>query len=690
MGYPDEYGLSETLDIGGNVVTNGNGSEGGEACVPLKVTIVADHWPKETSWSVRDTEFGDAEHSVIAQGTNMPLVPGEPTEWLECVNNKLGCYEFIINDTGGDGICCSHGNGSYKISYDGVELKEGDVFYDSESTLFGLCGATEQPTKKPSANKPSGLSIGGAVTNSGASSYRCVANQLLDSGYEVSEKLCDQFVDCYNHHIKVGDDWFCEENAQCVEAPACGSIEGDDDPADEATTTPEEVSSSRPVVARPQQTPVTAISPTPETSISPTPAPSAFDAPTFNPTLLPTTNRPTLGPCGGAACLHEDHCRSSHGFCGPGKTYCNEDATWTSDCPAPEPSPGPSPSPTVSETPTTQPVTNPPASLTPTATTASIPSSSLPATEKPVFIKKPGGGKGTLSKPSSLSQPSTMIPTNRPTEGTVYLPLGGTVATADPTANPSSPPQSKRPTLSPSHSTFLLVEEEESTLKPTPSPLAPNVDEEEQEDEEHEEHEEQEDEEEKTTTTLDDDSADDSGCSGEPCPVDTHCRSRYGSCGPGFIYCNLYSTWKSTCRPPLVPGTFPTRTPTAKPTKSTEQNDVKPSTPTAPTLPPLAKPSLPTITEATLGNFTGPSSFSASDEGLSTTDEGENEDKAGDEDIDANAVKDNPEPSQSEDEYFQSDEYLDTWLSDRNNAFALMKSGLIILASVSASFALLF
>jgi hypothetical protein len=26
------------------------------------------------------------------------------------------------------------------------------------------------------------------------------------------------------------------------------------------------------------------------------------------------------------------------------------------------------------------------------------------------------------------------------------------------------------------------------------------------------------------------------GCTGEPCPVTTHCRSRYGSCGPGFIY----------------------------------------------------------------------------------------------------------------------------------------------------------
>merc|ERR1712157_588899 len=59
--------------------------------------------------------------------------------------------------------------------------------------------------------------------------------------------------------------------------------------------------------------------------------------------------------------------------------------------------------------------------------------------------------------------------------------------------------------------------------------------------------------------------ADDPGCSGEPCPVDSHCRSRYGSCGPGFIYCNIYSIWKRTC-PPVIPGTRPTRSPTARPT----------------------------------------------------------------------------------------------------------------------------
>ena len=36
-----------------------------------------------------------------------------------------GCYRFTINDSYGDGICCSYGNGSYSVSYDGVVMGSG-------------------------------------------------------------------------------------------------------------------------------------------------------------------------------------------------------------------------------------------------------------------------------------------------------------------------------------------------------------------------------------------------------------------------------------------------------------------------------------------------------------------------------------------------------------------------------------
>lgn len=53
-------------------------------------------------------------------------------------------------------------------------------------------------------------------------------------------------------------------------------------------------------------------------------------------------------------------------------------------------------------------------------------------------------------------------------------------------------------------------------------------------------------------------------CTADPCQEDTWCRSRYGSCGPGFIYCNKFSTWRSSC-PVMAPR--PTRPPTPRPTR---------------------------------------------------------------------------------------------------------------------------
>ena len=106
------------------------------------------------------------------------------------------------------GMCCEHGNGSYKISYDDVLLKEGATFYDDEQTPFGSCGApletavpTKAPTKEASQSTPAsggGTTISGGGGRPGDAAYRCIANPLADSGYVVSRDKCDLFVDCFN------------------------------------------------------------------------------------------------------------------------------------------------------------------------------------------------------------------------------------------------------------------------------------------------------------------------------------------------------------------------------------------------------------------------------------------------------------------------------------------------------------
>ncbi|MDG2440598.1 MAG: T9SS type A sorting domain-containing protein, partial [Crocinitomicaceae bacterium] len=50
--------------------------------------------------------------------------------------SSTDCYEFIINDAYGDGICCAYGNGSYTIVSGGNTLLTGGEFGDTESRLF--------------------------------------------------------------------------------------------------------------------------------------------------------------------------------------------------------------------------------------------------------------------------------------------------------------------------------------------------------------------------------------------------------------------------------------------------------------------------------------------------------------------------------------------------------------------------
>lgn len=217
-GYPD----GEGGDVDGEGIVNP------DTCVPFEVTIVADNWPKENSWTLTN-EAGD----IVKEGINDNLVTGEPANWHECISKKV-CYEFTIHDTGGDGICCDHGGGSYEVKFDGKVVKNGAAFYDFESTEVGRCGDTIAPTEAPKeAAKPSGGG-GGGGNSGGGPSYRCVATPLVQSGYKVASDKCDSFTSCFNQFINDGDDWFCDENAQCIEAPACGTNEDDsaiDDPA---------------------------------------------------------------------------------------------------------------------------------------------------------------------------------------------------------------------------------------------------------------------------------------------------------------------------------------------------------------------------------------------------------------------------------------------------------------------------
>ncbi len=100
---------------------------GGNTTVTL--TIVLDNYPEETSWSI--VQGG----STIASGGTYGSQPDGSTV-VEDIDLADGCYDFVINDAYGDGICCAYGNGSYSLTSGGSTLASGGSFGSSESTNF--------------------------------------------------------------------------------------------------------------------------------------------------------------------------------------------------------------------------------------------------------------------------------------------------------------------------------------------------------------------------------------------------------------------------------------------------------------------------------------------------------------------------------------------------------------------------
>lgn len=124
-------------------IQNGNETGidcGGSNCAPCPcngtfatVSITLDNYPEETSWSL--TSGG----STVASGGTYPSQPDGSTISFEyCLAD--GCYDFTINDSYGDGICCSYGSGSYLVTSSGGTHASGGSFTSSETTNFCLGG----------------------------------------------------------------------------------------------------------------------------------------------------------------------------------------------------------------------------------------------------------------------------------------------------------------------------------------------------------------------------------------------------------------------------------------------------------------------------------------------------------------------------------------------------------------------
>jgi chitodextrinase len=99
----------------------------------LTLTITFDNYPEETSWTLKNSGG-----STVASGGTYTSQADGSTLVIPIDDLADDCYDFTISDTYGDGICCSYGNGSYKIEAGGSVLASGGSFTSSEVTNFCL------------------------------------------------------------------------------------------------------------------------------------------------------------------------------------------------------------------------------------------------------------------------------------------------------------------------------------------------------------------------------------------------------------------------------------------------------------------------------------------------------------------------------------------------------------------------
>jgi len=108
--------------------------EVGQANGEILVRVITDQFPTETSWGIAD---GLGQFVFFKEGGSYNQ---QFQEYTETVSNLCRGYEyfFVVEDTYGDGICCSFGEGSYTGIFEGSTIFQGGEFGLQEVETFTL------------------------------------------------------------------------------------------------------------------------------------------------------------------------------------------------------------------------------------------------------------------------------------------------------------------------------------------------------------------------------------------------------------------------------------------------------------------------------------------------------------------------------------------------------------------------
>ena len=141
------------------------------------LTITFDNYPQETSWTLKDASGATIDSQQYSTSN-----PDGSTVTKTFSGLAAGNFTFTINDSYGDGMCCSYGNGSYSLKSGSTTFKTGGSFTSSESTSFCIEAAAAD-TQAPSA--PGNLSYSNVTTTTAQLSWSASTDNVGVTGYQV-------------------------------------------------------------------------------------------------------------------------------------------------------------------------------------------------------------------------------------------------------------------------------------------------------------------------------------------------------------------------------------------------------------------------------------------------------------------------------------------------------------------------
>lgn len=121
-GITDENPANDEKSKTFNVVLNGT---------TVTVNIIQDNYGSETTW-----EITDPQSNVVYSGGPYSDGNDGSLETVDLCLEEGVCYDFTINDSYGDGICCGFGQGSYEVTDGATVYASGGEFQDTETTNF--------------------------------------------------------------------------------------------------------------------------------------------------------------------------------------------------------------------------------------------------------------------------------------------------------------------------------------------------------------------------------------------------------------------------------------------------------------------------------------------------------------------------------------------------------------------------